>query len=462
MFARKNDDVKVDDEVEALRAANGLTYVRPSNMALVDRRVMKSYNFSSNVYELGSTMQMILNSGGDALWSPSCYLRLEYTASADLDFGAGCILNIFKSIRLTHRSGEILEYIDNVNILSNLRIYWEHSTDDYKKIAGVLGFEGTALYQNKPITGVNVACIPMSLISGLFSNTDQYMPPALTAGMKIELELAPNQFITVKSKTAPQITNLKPTLVCDSAQLFDVVNKQLLSEMADVDQSGVQYTYNTYFNSYVVTGAGGSAINLDVQQSASLVNKIIGITRDNNMVTSILDGADANLYIQPFTNFQYRLGSLYWPQQIIKVPSSGTWDSTQKNSKEWYGLSLMAFQAYVDEFHKAAGNAACVQFYETESEITNQAFDSGSACISFSGEKSASGLTLTGEPTNNSRILNANGTIEYLTGSNGAFPVSGTVNPALKYNISGGVRFDAFLGYTRVANLMGDNCVVDR
>jgi hypothetical protein len=460
MFARKNDDVKVDDEVEALRAANGLTFVRPSNMALVDRRVMKSYNFSSNVYELGSTLQMILNSGGDAVWGPTSYLRLEYTATADLDFGAGCILNIIKSIRLTHRSGEILEYIDNVNILANLRIYWEHSVDDYRKIAGVLGFEGAANNRNKPDVGVNVACIPMSLISGLFSNTNQYMPPALTAGMKIELELAPNQFITVKSKTAPQITNLKPTLICDSAQLFDVVNKQMLSEMADVDQSGIQFTYNTFFNSFVVTNT--NAINLDVQQSASLVNQIIGITRDNKMVTSTLDGADANTYIQPFSTFQYRLGSLYWPQAIVKVPSSGTWDSTQRNSKEWYTLGLMAFQAYVDEFHKAAGKAACIQFNSSGGEITNQAFDAGSACISFSGEKSASGLTLTGEPTNNSRILNANGTIEFLAGSSGLpFPTVGPVDPAVRYNLSD-VRFDAFLGYTRVANLMGDNCVVDR
>ena len=343
-----------------------------------------------------------------------------------------------------------------------MRIYWEHSTDDYKKIAGLLGFEGIDVYQNKPITGVNVACIPMSLISGLFSNTEQYMPPALAAGMKIELELAPNQFITVKGKTTPQITNIKPTLVCDSAQLFDVVNKQMLSEMADVDQSGIQYTYNTYFNSYVVTGAGGSSVNLDIQQSASLVNKIIGITRDNNMITSTLDGADANLYIQPFTQFQYRIGSLYWPQAIVNVPSNGTWDSTQKNSKEWYGLSLMAFQAYVDEFHKAAGKSACIQFYESESEITNQAYDSGSACIAFSGEASASGLSLTGLPTNNSRLINGNGTIGFLAGTGNAFPLSGTVDPAVKYNLSGGVRFDTFLGYTRVANLMGDNCVVDR
>ena len=460
MFARKHDDAKVDEEVEGMRGANALTYIRPSNVSLIDRRVMKSYNFSSNVYELGSTLQMILNSGGDAVYGPSSYLRVEYTASPTLDFGSGTILNIFKSVRFTHRSGEILEYIDNVNILANLRLYWEHSTDDFKKLAGVLGIEGQTDYVNKPKTGVNVACIPMSLLCGLFSSVTQYMPPALTAGMKIELELAPNQFITTAGKSAPQITNIKPTLLCDSAQLYDVVNKQLLSEMADVDQSGIQFTYDTYFNSFIVTNT--NSINLDVQQSASLVNQIIGVARDNNMVTSVLNGADANLMIQPFSIFQYRLGSLYWPQQQIKVPSNGTWDSTQENSQEWYSLGLIAFQAYIDEFHKAAGKSACIEYDEyATSGITGQTFNTGKACISYTGEKSACGLTLTGEPTNNSRILNANGTIEYMTGTDGAFPVVAPVDPNKQYTLTE-VRFDAFLGYTRIANLMGDNCVVDR
>ena len=462
MFARKHDDAKVDDEVEALRGANAMIYVRPSNLALVDRRVLKSFNFSSNVYELGSTAQIILNTGGDLVWGPSSYLRVEYTATSTLDFGAGSILNLFKSIRLTHRSGEILEYLDNLNLLANLRIYWEHSTDDFKKLAGVLGFSDSGSgYTNKPNTGVNVACIPMSLLSGFFSNTDQYIPAAAAAGMKIEFEFAPNQYITISGKTSPQMTNIKMTLLCDTAQAFDIVNKQLLSEMADVDQSGVQYTYPTYFNSYIVSNS--NSVNLDVQQSASLVGQIIGITRDNKMVTSTLNNADANLFIQPWSLGQWRLGSLYFPQQILKVPSNGTWSSTQQNSREWYGIGLTAFDAYIDQFHKAAGKQACIKFNEAEpiSDITNQAFDSGKACVSFSCEKSACSLTLTGEPTNNSRILNGSFSAEYLAGADGAFPVAGPITPGGQYDLTE-IRFDAFMLYYRVANLMGDNCVVDR
>lgn len=461
MFARKNEDSKIDEEVRALRSANALTFIKPSNVALIDRRVLKSYNFSSNVYELGSTLQLICNSGADAVWGPSSYLRFEYTASALLDFGSGSVLNCIKSIRLTHRSGEILEYIDNVNILANLRLYWEHSTDDFKKLTGMLGFESpTVPYRNKPGLGVNVACIPLSLISGLFSNTSQYMPPALIAGMKIELELAPNSFITILGKAAPQITNIKPTLLLDSAQLYDVVSKQLLMEMADVDQSGIQFSYETFFNSYVVTNT--NAINLDVQQSASLTSQIIGITRDNNQVTTLLDDGDANSYIVPYTVSGFRLGSLYLPQQQIKVPTGITWDITERNSKEWYGIGLMGFQSYVDEFHKAAGKAASIKFTEANAvpEITNQSFTTGKACLSFSLEKSSCGLEMTGEPTNNSRILNFSGVVDVLNGQ-GTFPLSGTVTLGNKYTLTE-IRFDSFLRYVRVANCMGDNCVVDR
>jgi len=403
MFARKHEDSKDDEDVKALRGANALIYVRPSNIALIDRRVLKSYNFSSNSYELGSTFQIICNSGGDSVWGPSSYLRLEYTATADLDFGLGSILNIFKSVRATHRSGEILEFTDNVNLLANLKRFWAYKRDDRVKLDGLLGTApntgaGALQYQNRPGAGVHVACIPMSLLLGIFDSKTQYMPASMCAGMKLEFELAPLQIITTTfAAGGVQISAMKPTLLLDSAQLYDVVNKQLLEEQADVDESGIQFTYKTYFNSAAVTAS--NAINIDIQQSASLVSEIIAITRDNNVVASGLNGADAFDYIQPFSQAQYRLGSLYWPQQIINVPTGANWPITQNNSQEWYGISLTAFQAYVDEFHKAAGGEATCQFQAASvaSDLSLNSWKIGKPCLAFSGEKSACGLELTGK-----------------------------------------------------------------
>ena len=467
MFAKKSDESKeVNDQVEALRSANCLTYVSPSNIALVDRRVMKSYNFSSAVYPVldSTTMQIIVNSGGDSLWGPSCYLRFQYTAGSSLDYGLGSVLNCFRSVRATHRSGEILEYVENVNLIANLRMFYEYSVSDFRKLQGVLGYgESTTSYSNVVAAGVEIACIPLSLLFGIFGNKDQYMPASMCAGMKLEFEMAPNALVTVTGKTTPQITNITPTLLLDSAQLYDVVNRELLQEQADIDNSGIQFKYNTFFNTSALTNSSG--VNVDVQQSASLTNYVVAITRDNNRVTSLLNGADAFNYIMPWgAGAQFRLGSLYYPQQIVKVEgAAATWNSVAFNSKEWYTLSLMAFQAYIAQFHKAAGYDANIRFQvgSQEVDLTQASWLAGRACNAFSLEKSSCGIELSGESTNNSRILNFNATLTYSVGSGGAFPTSGSVTRDADYNLTT-IRVDTFMNYVRVANLMGDNCVVDR
>jgi hypothetical protein len=257
---------------------------------------------------------------------------------------------------------------------------------------------------------------------------------------------------------------MKPTLLLDSAQLYDVVNKQLLEEQADVNESGIQFTYKTYFNSSAITAS--NSISLDIQQSASLVSDVVAVTRDNNVVSSGFKGADAFDYIQPWSSAQFRLGSLYMPQQIINVPTGANWSVTQNNSAEWYGISLQAFQSFPDEFHKAAGSEATVQFQPASvaADLSLNSWEVGKPCLAFTGEKSACGLELTGEPTNGSRILNLSATIGQAVGAispDPTFPGAGPLSPPFSYTLTQ-VRVDVFLGYIRVANLMGDNCVVDR
>ena len=301
------------------------------------------------------------------------------------------------------------------------------------------------------------------------------MPATLCAGMKIELELAPLTAISTQPSNPTAalmtITDMKPTLVLDTAQLYDVINKQLLEEQAQVDRSGIQFSYFTYFNSFQVIPAGVTSVNFDIQQSASLVHKILVAVRDNRKLTTNVAGnvgVDKYTTIAPFNTAQFRLGSLYMPQQIVSVPALNpvipNWDDIQLNSKEWFNYGLVAHMAAVDEFHKSAGGSASITYQEyTTSANTpdgNQ-WISGKAVYAFTGEKSAVSLMLTGEPTNNSRLLNFAASISSLIGAGGAYPATAQVAPAY-YNIDGGLRVDYYLQYLRCANLMGDNCVVDR
>jgi hypothetical protein len=394
-----------------------------------------------------------------------------------MNFGTGSILNIFKSIRLTHRSGEILEQIDGLNVLANASRFWKYSQEDRKKLDGLLNNSvaqgsGEISYANLQPDGTHVAVIPLSLLCGVFGNENQYCPATLVAGMKIELELAPISEISTDpvGSVTMTISAMKPTLVLDTAQLYDVVNKQLLEEQTQVDRSGLQFSYMTYFGTSQDMVAGATSINYDIQQSASLVHKIVTIVRDNQKLKgSGANSKPADKYdcIAPFDTWQYRLGSLYWPQQAIRAPGAN-WDTVQKNSKEAYALSLNGWMAGVDEFHKSAGGEASVTFSDKiEAVIQGGQWVSGKAMYAFTGEKSACGLELTGEPTNNSRILNFNASLtSLLSSANGglgiAYPANGTVTPSVYYDLAGGLKVNIYLQYLRVANLMGDNCVVDR
>jgi hypothetical protein len=483
MYSEQKDSDK-DQEVEALRAENCLIYTRPSNVALIDARVMKSYNFANPVYpDMSSTFQIIVNSGGDAVYGRSSYLRLEYSVgSAGVDFGLGTICNIFSRIRILHRSGEILEDILNINLLANLKRYWSYSRTDRMKLDGNLGVVGNAANSNIPeASTTQVAIIPMSLLCGLFDNEHQMIPPSLLAGARIELELAPYNTITTTSRGvgsgATTIFNFRPTLVLDSCQLYDVVNRQLLTEMADEGRSGIQFSYKTYFNSFVTSGQ--TSVNIDVAQSASCVTKAIAVCRDNFQINNVVSpfaatvSGDAFKCIAPFSQAQWRLGSQYFPMAAVSVPkrasnpaTANRWDDIQANSKEWYQLTHTAWMSGFDQFHKSAGLDASVQFNlaGAGTDLSVNCWEQGQAHYGFVGERSPVGLELTGQSTNNSRILNFNATIADLAGSTAA-PVAGAVvDPTLRYTLTSavGYRVDVFLEYLRVANCLGDSVIVDR
>jgi len=470
-----------DSEVEALRAENSLIYTRPSNVALIDARTMKSYNFANPVYpDMSSTFQIIINSGNDAIWGRSSYLRLEYQVGATgVDFGLGTIMNIFSRIRVLHRSGELLEDILNINLLANLKRYWQYSRTDRVKLDGDLGVVGgTANSNAPPVSTTQVAIIPMSILSGIFDNEHQMIPPSFLAGARIELEMSPFRTVTTKHRdigsTAATIFNFRPTLVLDSNSLYDVVNKELLMEQADEGRNGIQFSYLTYFNSFATSGQ--TSVNIDVQQSASCVTKCLAAVRDQNQInfqstTSANVSGDAFKTIAPFAQAQWRLGSQYFPQSVVNTPTASAattvWNGVQANAREWYQLTHQAWMSGFDQFHKSAGFDASVQFQlaDAAADLSVNSWVQGQAVYGFVGERSPVGLQLTGQATNNSRLLNWNATIQDLTGADGAYPAGGdAVNPALYYTLSpvAGYRVDIFLEYLRVANCLGDSVIVDR
>lgn len=417
-----------------LREVNRMMYLRPDNGSLVDKRNHKNYNFSNLTYKTGSNAQAIIQSGADAVWGPSSYLKvpvkLAVAGGGNFVIDNGALgLNMIESVRLTHRSGEIIEFIDNYNLLGNVLLNWDTDSEEFLKLESMLNAGSTFAADVKTFTvpaegeaTFNVI-IPLWLLLGCFANKDQYIPPNFLAGAKLELKIA-SAAVIFKTVPAGGTMEISPQVVLDSAKVYDSVAAQLLDQQADVERSGLQFTYSTWFNNS--TTASTEQVNVDVQQSASITEKVIAVFRDSANVTDPA-GKDTFLCAPIATNYQWRLGSTYYPQaRVGLVDGQG----------EAYQQSLIAWDSSPNQYHGFKSDGNCSVDLRRFSAAANFVAPHYATTL----EKSAVGLTLTGEPTNNSRSLNFSASIE---------------NP-------GTADVQIYLKYTRIANVLGENLVVDR
>ncbi len=145
-------------------------------------------------------------------------------------------------------------------------------------------------------------------------------------------------------------------------------------------------------------------------------------------VASLVITSDSFEFSGSMSSYQWRLGSEYFPQQAVVSLVSA---DPGVGQTEPYMQALIAWGDAPKQYSSAMNMGVNVTAADWRTE--------GAAVYSTSLEKSASGLQLTGEPTNNSRMLNFE---------------------AVKTDVVD--RCDIFLQYLRVANIMGDNLVVDR
>jgi len=434
-----------DASIQELREVNRLVYLRPDNGALINSRTMKSYNFSSASYIAGQTAQCIINSGGDAIWGPTSYIRMQFTVNNGGEtelVGTGSVLNFFKNVRLSHRSGEPLEYVQTANLLGKIKLHYELDAAAKSKLSSVGdSYDPAAAMQHVgvldlPAVDASAAAgvtftryVPLWLLFGVFGNKDQMIPPGMLAGAKVEIDLETNAIAFSRTAT---LTNLNMTLVLDSAQVYDSVVKQLLDEQADVSKSGLQFSYSTWFNSHGPFAS--SSVNFDVQQAASITQKAVAVVR---LEADLAADIDSFKMKTEATSLQWRLASSFYPQQALTL-SAG-------NQHEAYGTTLVAFDGspmqYEGSTSSSGGTAAKLANWAAApagaGAPVGNAISAG--CYAQTMEKSSTGLQLSGEPTNNSRLLALEMT-----------------KPAVAD------RVDVFLQYLRICNLMGDNVVIDR
>lgn len=259
---RKDGGQSGDASLNTLLNANNLdSYVLPSALSVtVARSHKKSYSVA-DTYAVGtgatssSTVSFVLTPGADYVYGPDSYFTFDLThtvneADTDSWFGQyGSVLNIFKSIRLTHASGTEIEYINNLNLLNYFKLQYDRdetyratdgsgfgatytngssrrinreggandvdvkgtpdglnlrgsfpsatvtlstgaaaSTDTVKFTGNAPNSYFTVLKEVGTAANKSRFCVPLSMLSEFF-NSDKLLPPYVLAGMRIELEL---------------------------------------------------------------------------------------------------------------------------------------------------------------------------------------------------------------------------------------------------------------------------------
>ena len=410
---------------------NKLSYEFPVNPSVVNKRTYKEYNFSNASYAPSSTGQCLVNSGADAVWGATSYIKIGVTitgTAADVVYlggrAAGSVFNLVQNVRLTHRSGVVLEDIRNVDKLACMRRRWGQTNDQFSNT-----FESEGGFDNS--TGITIPgggsttiqyVMPLKHLLGIFSLEDSYLPPGFLAGARLEIDWNSNaRALKVNSTDATTYSVSSISLVLDSAEIYDSARKSLLEEQMNVDRSGLQLTYPTWFGTDFTT-SGTGAINFNINKSASLASQAIVCSQLTAKNTSTQN--DSIMFnTEELLGWQFRLGSLYLPTQvpITSVPegylqSVQAWDAASgQNKHQKVGATSLTYSQYA---------------------TTNTSYNQSLHAVSM--ETSSAGLEMTGQPTNNSRQL--------------TYSTTSSVDASTIF---------VFLKYARVCNIMGDNVVVD-
>ena len=239
-----NDSQMVQKSILGL---NQLSYSLQPDLSVCTSRTSTTQFFISRQAAPGENMIATLNTGAAFIWGPGCFINLtiKNESSEKVDFGRGTACNIFQRLSILTRSGVVVENIDNVNLLAYQELYYKRCKDYQEGVGQAAGFGAEGLLD----AGKSKAfCIPLSMISGLFSY-ENLLPSALMSGLRIELTLATGLKALRLDSSAASAVDLKYQVIdssiqLDSYMLTDSVSRTLNESAAS---SGLEVVIRTHF-----------------------------------------------------------------------------------------------------------------------------------------------------------------------------------------------------------------------
>jgi hypothetical protein len=366
-------------ESPEVQQKNGLLYVMPQSLSSSTNKTNIRQQAQRSSYDAGQTMVFDMNTGSRYVDPENCMLMFDVTTVGGDNWVLDTNFTPFKSqigalalieeIHIHAKSGVELDRVQECNQYSYTRATLRENSDYGGVYATQWGGGGSVgaqprLTQCSPNVA-NRIVIPMKVLSGLFDPTvkGMKMPPGLLSGARIEITLESflrafgEQIGVTVPSTSYTITN--PIIVCQTHELSDNSQAVLNDESAE---NGLEYTYTRVFTSKEPTA--NANINHQVKKA---VSQGIRAFEEEEKLTAT-QAFSSNL---PFTQYQFRVGSNYYPQQRIDTLNEGYWTTNalyNKNTTAGWFSNALTYDEYA-AVGTLVGNVILGGSFETDSRL---------------------------------------------------------------------------------------------
>ena len=385
-------DVSADAKTSSDLLVNNLVYQQPSALSLATARAYTRHYPQVQTYSSGQTLVLDLTSGASFVDTETSYLtfevQLKTTGGAiTANFGSGSAMNLIRQTTIRSRSGTELSRTELCNHWSRFNSLNQYD-DQYLARQGLM--EGWGLTRSGATDASNLSsatpkrfCIPLPRLDPFFSPMarGQKCPPQLMSGLHVEIILEDVRTAVYQKSgiTADfsgfDISNI--AFVTDSITMTDDVQRVINEESS---MSGLEVGYDRIFTAQTSLPLGSSSANIQIRKAVSQCKYAYTLCLDKTKLLDVTADSFASL---PFdaTNWQYRLGSLYFPKQALQTRGLG-------DSVESYLQQIAMF----DKLRSEKSTAVSLTLFSASQ---------GALCASFERDQA---LQLSALPVNNSRV----------------------------------------------------------
>ena len=386
-------DVSADAKTSSDLLVNNLVYQQPSALSLATARAYTRHYPQVQTYSSGQTVVLDLTSGASFVDPETSYLTFEVQlktsgAAITANFGSGSAMNLIRQTTIRSRSGTELSRTELCNHWSRFNSLNQYD-DQYLSKQGLMEGWGAIRSSGADAAILSSAtpkrfCIPLPRLDPFFSPMakGQKIPPQLMSGLHVEIILEDVRTAVCRKTglaadfSGYEISNI--AFVTDSITMTDDVQRVINEESA---MSGLEVGYDRIFTAQTSLALGSTSANIQIRKAVSQCKYAYTICLNKASLLDVsLDSFQSVVF--DATNWQYRLGSLYFPKQAIQT--RGLNDPTE---------SFLQQIAMFDKLRSEKTTAVSMFRFDTGGE--------GALCASFERDQA---LQLSALPCNNSRV----------------------------------------------------------